>query len=93
MPSRLTPAQRTLRARLAAHEKWATTDPIEGTAAARAAGPGSIDYWLNKVDPDHMLDDAERTRRAESAKKAHYARLAFKSAQARAQQGRADAAA
>jgi hypothetical protein len=90
---RLTPQQRSLRAKLAAHEKWASTDPVVGTAAARAAGPGSLDYWLNKVDPDHLLDDAERARRAESAKKAHYARLAFRSAQARARQGRsADAA-
>ena len=30
-----TPQQRALQARLAAHSKWAQTDPVEGTAKAR----------------------------------------------------------
>jgi hypothetical protein len=35
------------------------------------------------VDPEGVLDPAERARRGESARKAHYARLALRSAQAR----------
>jgi hypothetical protein len=38
-----------------------------------------------QVDPDGVLSEAERLRRAESAKKAHFARLAFLSSKARTQ--------
>jgi hypothetical protein len=51
--------------------------------AAREASPGSDDYWARQVDPDRTLDPAERARRANHAKKAYFARLALKSAQAR----------
>jgi len=51
------------------------------TASARLAGPGRIEYWLNQQPSD--LPDVEGRRRAEAAKKAHYARLAYKSAKAR----------
>jgi len=40
-----------------------------------------------EVDPDRILSDAERKRRAEHAKKLYFTRLAFKSAKARAQAG------
>ncbi len=76
-------SDRMLRARIAACEKWAQTDPVAGTAAARRAGPGQLPYWLDKVDPTGSLPLAERTRRAELAKRAYFQRLALKSAQAR----------
>ena len=74
------PSQRVLVARLAAHSRWATADPVEGTKAARAA---FLDRFEKQVDPDGVLSPAERARRAEHARKAYFVRLAFKSAQAR----------
>lgn len=70
-------------ARIAAHTRWSREDGREGTAKARAAGPGSVAYWEAKVDPDGRLAEPERLRRAESARKAHYQRLALASARAR----------
>lgn len=80
----LSPSERILRAKLAAHTKWATTDPVEGTAAARAA---FLDRFEDQVDPDRVLDPVERARRAASARKAYFTRLALKSAQARRRGG------
>ena len=80
---KLSPAQRVLRARLAAQALHSLVDPKKHTEAARRAGPGNLDYWLRRVDPEGSLRQRERVRRAESAKKAHFTRLAFKSAQAR----------
>ncbi len=77
----LTPSQRRLRAQIAAHESWARTeDRSARTAPARQA---ALDRFERQVDPDGRLDPAERARRAASARKAHFARLALKSAQAR----------
>lgn len=84
----LTDQERRLRARLAVHAKWAQTDPHEGTAAARANGPGSIDYWLRQLPPEAAhLPEAERVRRAGHLKSAYYTRLALRSAQARRKGG------
>jgi len=80
----LSPELRTLRARVAAHSKWAKTDPVEGTAAARAA---FLDRFSREVDPDGLLPSAERARRAEHARQAYFTKLAFKSAQARRKAG------
>lgn len=80
----LTPAQRSMRARVAATARWATSDPREGTAKAREAGPAGLEFWLNKVDPDHAItDNAERERRAACAKRAHFQALALRSSVAR----------
>jgi hypothetical protein len=80
MASSLTPSERTQRARLAAHTKWAHYDPVDGTAAARRT---FLDRFERVVDPDGVLDPIERARRAEHARKAHFTRLALRSAQAR----------
>jgi hypothetical protein len=65
--------QRTLRARLAAHTSWAnTTDRSSRTANARKAFE---DKFLAEADGD--------PKRAESLRRAYYARLALRSAQAR----------
>jgi hypothetical protein len=53
---------------------------VEGTAKARAA---FLERFVDQVDPDRRLSERERLRRAESARKAYFARLALKSAQAR----------
>lgn len=76
----LTPAQRTLRARMAAHASHARNDGRERTAPARRA---FLERFYDQVDPDRTLDPAERERRAEQAKRAYFAGLALKSSKAR----------
>ena len=80
-----TPGERSLIAQLGGYERHSKGDAVEATAAARAAGPGSDSYWIEKVDPDRVLGDADRLRRAAAAKKAFYARLALASVKARRQ--------
>lgn len=78
----LTPEQRALRARLAAHTLHARiTDESAHTAPARKA---FLDRFEREVDPDGALDPTERARRAAHAKKAYFVRLALRSARARA---------
>ena len=73
----LTPVERSLRARIAAHESWAhTEDRSARTANARKA---LEDKFLAEADGD--------PRRAQSLRRAYYARLALKSAQARRRRG------
>ncbi len=73
-----TPTERTLHARVAAHESWAQTDdPTARTAPARSAFEARFYKGLEG------LPEAERERRAEHRRKAHFAKLALKSAQAR----------
>jgi hypothetical protein len=76
----LTPAERRSRASLAAHVSWAkTADRSARTAAARAALEKK---FLDEVDPNRELSEAEREKRAANARKAYYERL--KSGQLRA---------
>ena len=66
---------------MAAHTKWAgVSDPKEHTAPARQA---FMDSFMVRVDPDGVLPEEERLRRAAHLRKAHFARLALLSAQAR----------
>lgn len=77
----MTPEERILRARLAAHRRWAnTSDPSAATAPARRA---FNERFLREVDPAGVLPEVERQRRAESARKAYYASLALKSSSSR----------
>lgn len=77
----LTPEQRSLRARIAAHSLHAhIADPSAHTAPARRA---FLDRFEREVDPNGVLPEVERRRRAEHARKAYFAKLALKSAQAR----------
>lgn len=69
-----------MRARLAAHTLHSKVDPTQHTAPARAA---FMQRFIDEVDPNRELPEAERFRRAEHAKKAHFTRLALKSAKAR----------
>lgn len=52
----------------------ARTDPYEMTRAMR---DGLAASWLRKADPDGVLPVAERERRAEALRKAHYARMSL----------------
>lgn len=66
-------SERRLRASIAAHQSWANTeDRAARTSNARAA---LAERFLAEADGDPV--------RAEHLRKAHYARLALKSAQAR----------
>lgn len=78
--SKLTPEQRTLRARIAASARWAGEDPAVNAARGQA---GLIDRFRREVDPDGTLPEAERERRAQSAYRAHMSRLALASSKAR----------
>lgn len=74
----MTPQQRALRARLAAHALHAkVADPAAHTAPARRA---FLDRFEREVDPEGVLPPAERARRGDHARKAYYTRLALKSA-------------
>jgi hypothetical protein len=77
----LSPSQRALRASIASNTGWANTaDPSKRTEPGRKA---FLRRFEDEVDPDRVLPAAERRRRAEYAKRAHMARLAFLSAKAR----------
>ncbi|GAB3435043.1 hypothetical protein GCM10027517_03790 [Phycicoccus ginsengisoli] len=68
-----TPTERTMQARLAAHESWAQTpDRAARTAPARAA-----------LEAKFLAEAGGDPVRAANGRKAYYARLALKSAQAR----------
>lgn len=82
----LSPSERSLRGRLGGLALAASRDPLEYTAAARQA---FRDRFLHEVDPDLTLPEPERRRRAEAARKLHYARLALRSARVRSARSRA----
>jgi hypothetical protein len=75
------PSFRALRGRIGAYSLHARSDPRETTRNARAT---FLATFLDAVDPDLRLPEEERLRRAESARKAHFARMALASARARA---------
>lgn len=87
MPRRqtLTPAERSLRARLASHRSWFNTDnPAERTAPARAASPLFQPYWVAKLDRERPdLPSAERERRAHHAWQAYRAEVALRASRTR----------
>jgi hypothetical protein len=76
----LTPAERSLRARLGAHALHASHDSRELTAPARAA---FLKRFEDEVDPDRVLPELERKRRAAHARSAYFTRLSLASAKAR----------
>lgn len=79
--SDLTPAERSMRARLGAHASWArTTDRTARTAAARSA---ALRRFEEQVDPEGQMVPEERHRLAEHARKAHMLKLSMAAAKAR----------
>jgi hypothetical protein len=77
----LSPAEKSLYAQIGAHESWART--VDRTARTAPARKAMLDKFEREVDPDGKLLPAERAKRAEHARKAHFKRLALKSAQSR----------
>ena len=55
-------------------------DSRDTTAAARAK---AFERFIDQVDPDRTLPEGERLRRAEHARSAYMAKLAYKSSRAR----------
>ena len=78
MSGSLTPSQRRLRARIAAHALHA-----QGGTSTKSATAAFAARFEHQVDPDGTLDPVERARRATHARKAHMARLALASARKR----------
>lgn len=85
MPA-LTPEQRSLRARIAAHAMHSQNDSRETSRPGRQA---FLDRFELDVDPDGVLPVTERKRRAEQARKAYFTKLAFESSKARRRGGEA----
>jgi hypothetical protein len=76
----LSPAERSLRARLAAHATHGQHDARATTAKARAA---FLARFERQADPEGLLSPAERQRRAQQLRSAYFAQLALASAKAR----------
>jgi hypothetical protein len=77
----LTREQRSLLGRIGAHSLHAKYDSRVTTEPARRA---FLSRFEQEVDPEGLLPEVERLRRAEHARKAYFARLALMSARARA---------
>lgn len=73
-------SERVLAGRLGAYVVHSRYDSRELTEAAREAFRSKFE---REVDPEGVLPIEERLRRAEMARKAHFARMALKSAEAR----------
>jgi hypothetical protein len=76
----LTPEEASLRGRIGAFVLHARYDSRETTAKGRAA---FLARFERQVDPDGVLPEAERLRRADAARRAYFARLSLMSARAR----------
>lgn len=79
--STLTPAQRSMRASIAANARWSKEDPSANAARGQAGLLAKFEREAREAEPG--LPDAEYARRAECARKAHMARLALASSRAR----------
>lgn len=77
----LTKAQLSLRAQIAANTRWSREDPAANAARGQA---GLIEKFRREVlAADPALTEPELSRRAESLRRAHMARLALASSKAR----------
>jgi len=87
----LTPQQRTLRARAAAHAQWA--GEADRAGRLQAARNGFLAKFAVQVDPDGTLPADERIRRAEQARRSFMLSISLKSSRVRAaRKAAADAA-
>ena len=71
---------RSQRSRIAALSLHSRTDGRAHTAPARKR---FLEKFLDEVDPDLILSEAERQRRAAIARRLHFVKLALRSAEAR----------
>lgn len=77
----LSPEQRVLRARIAAHSRWAQENPAVNAARGQQGLRARFDRQAREAEPG--LTDAEYERRGEHLYKQHMARLALASSKAR----------
>ena len=70
-----TPAQR---GRIGAHVSWSRT--VDRVARTEPGRKGFLARFEREVDPDGVLPEAERARRAEHARRAYMQKLALASA-------------
>ncbi len=82
MPA-LTPAERSLRASIAAHTRWANTSTADRRRQADRGQAALLASFVAQVDPDGSLPPQEREQRARNLLSAHMKRLALRSSQAR----------
>jgi len=68
---------------IAANTRWSREDPKAPDAAPALARAGLEAKFLDEVDPDRVLPEDERNRRADCARRAYYQRLALASVKAR----------
>jgi hypothetical protein len=71
---------KSLQHQIAANARWSKEDPARQGQIMRA---GLKRRFLDEVDPERKLPEAERQRRAENARKAFYQRMALASVKAR----------
>lgn len=76
--SKLTPSQKSQRARIAAHSMHA-----QGKTSTGPGRKAFLSRFEREVDPDGVLPPAERAKRAAHARKKHMTQLAYRSAKAR----------
>jgi len=77
----MTAAERSRRARIAAHASWATT--VDRTARTSSGTRAFLDRFERQVDPGGILPDETRAAMAQHARTAYMLQLAEKSAAAR----------
>ncbi len=80
---KLTPAERSLRASLAAHTRWSATPVAERRRQANRGHAALLATFAAQVDPAGVMPEEERQRLARNAYSAHMKRLALRSSQAR----------
>ena len=76
--------------RLGALTSWANTvDRTARTRSARAKSPSNVEYHLERLDPERFADatEAQKLAAADAARRAYFAELAMRSAQARRRGG------
>ena len=84
----LSPHEAALRGRIGAYSLHARYDARETTRRARES---FLSRFLDEVDPERILPEPERLRRAQAARKAYFAKLALKSARSRSRKRRTSA--
>jgi uncharacterized membrane protein len=81
----LTPEQRTLRAQVAANTRWAR--PGERQRHGDKISEARLRHHEARVDPEGVLEPAERRKLAQNSLRAEMARLALRSSRARKRGG------
>lgn len=77
----LTSTERSIRAQMAAHARWAREpDRLAATAPGRRA---AFEKLLDEVDPQRVLTEAERLKRVKNAQQAQMARVRLAASKSR----------